>query len=187
MSVTRDSKLPNRVRGVRERIFTVGYQGTSLGHLIQTLSAANVSVLLDTRETPTSRRPEFRRSALQGALEAAGIRYVSVRCLGAPKDLRALASVDWRKFAEGYAERLSLVREELQGILPMVDSERVCLFCFEADPASCHRSLLAHEIQRSLDVDAIHLDPRRVHEPDDEERVTSLRQVSDDEVEVARR
>jgi uncharacterized protein (DUF488 family) len=169
-----------------EAMFTIGYQGASLEHLIQTLAAAEVEVLLDTRETPMSRRPEFRGPVLASALSAAGIRYVSVRALGAPKALRALAPSDWARFAEGYRDRLRLVREELERILPIIDGERVCLFCFEADPGACHRSLLAHEIERLLDVEAVHLDARRVDQADDHEGALVRRQAADDEVQVAR-
>lgn len=168
-------------------MFTIGYQGASLERLVQTLTDADVTVLLDTRETPMSRRPEFRGASLASALGAAGIRYVSVRALGAPKDLRALAPVDWGRFSEGYRERLGLVREELERILPLIDGERVCLFCFEADPGACHRSLLAHEIEGLLDVEAIHLDPRRIDEPDDHEGVLALGEVAHDQVQVAGR
>jgi hypothetical protein len=117
-------------------MFTIGYQGATLERLIQTLSAADVSLLVDTRETPMSRRPEFRPRTLEAALSDAGIGYVSVRALGAPKALRALAISDWNGFAEGYRERLSLVREELERLVPLIETERVCLLCFEADPDS---------------------------------------------------
>ena len=97
---------------MRDTLFTIGYQGATVERLVETLAAADVSILIDTRETPMSRRPEFRRRALKASLLNAGIRYVSVPALGAPQELRAQAG-DWDVFAEGYRERLSLVREEL--------------------------------------------------------------------------
>lgn len=143
-------------------LFTIGYQGSSLERLVETLSAADVSVLVDTRETPTSRRPEFRPRSLEAALGEAGIGYVSATALGAPKALREIAGDDWDGFANGYRERLALVREELERLLPLVRAERVCLLCFEADSDACHRSLLAHEIQGLLDEAAVrHLRPGR--------------------------
>jgi hypothetical protein len=166
-------------------LFTIGYQGAKLEQVVASLAAARVSVLVDTRETPMSRRVEFRQRALASALGEAGIRYVSVRALGAPKPLRAIAVDDWAGFAAGYLERLSLVREELERLVPLVASERVCLFCFEADPLACHRSLLAHEIQGLLDVSAVHLRPGRPDEADDYERLVALGQVAHDQVEVA--
>jgi Protein of unknown function, DUF488 len=84
---------------------------------------------------------------------------LSVRALGAPKPLRAIAADDWTGFAAGYRERLALAREEIEWLVSLVASERVCLLCFEADPEACHRSLLAHEIKSLLDVSAVHLRP----------------------------
>jgi uncharacterized protein (DUF488 family) len=166
-------------------LYTIGYQGAKLEQVVACLAAAQVSVLVDTRETPTSRRVEFRQRALAAVLEDAGIRYVSIRALGAPKSLRALAADDWASFAAGYRERLALVREELERLLPLVVSQRVCLLCFEADPAACHRSLLAHEIERLLDISAVHLRPGRPDETDDHEVAGMLGQVADDKMQVA--
>ena len=99
-------------------LFTIGYQGAKLEQVVASLAAARVSVLVDTRETPMSRRVEFRQRALASALGDARIRYVSVRALGAPKPLRALAADDWAGFAAGYRERLAVAREELERLVP---------------------------------------------------------------------
>jgi uncharacterized protein (DUF488 family) len=168
-------------------MFTIGYQGTTLERLIESLAGADVSVVIDTRDTPHSRRPEFRPRSLEAALSEVGIRYLPARALGAPRDLRAMASGDWDGFADGYRKRLSLVRKELESLVPIVAGERVCLLCFEADPDACHRSLLAHEIQTLLDVSATHLRPGRSNETDDDEGLLPLVEVAQDEVEVARR
>jgi uncharacterized protein (DUF488 family) len=166
-------------------LFTIGYQGAKLEQVVASLAAARVSVLVDTRETPMSRRVEFRQRALASALGDAGIRYLSVRALGAPKPLRAIAADDWAGFAAGYCERLAVAREELERLVPLVASERVCLLCFEADPEACHRSLLAYEIQRLLDVSAVHLRPGRADKPDDHEGLMALGEVAYDQIEVA--
>lgn len=169
------------VRSAPEEMFTIGYQGASLKHLVEALAAADVSVLVDTREAPTSRRPEFRRKSLDAAMTAAGIRYLSVPALGAPRELRAVAS-DWDRFADGYRDRLALAREELESLVPLIESERVCLLCFEADHLACHRSLLAHEIQGLLNVSTVHLRPRRVDEADHDEGLRVGRQGPHDKV-----
>jgi uncharacterized protein (DUF488 family) len=168
-------------------MFTIGYQGATLERLIESLAGADVSVVIDTRDTPHSRRPEFRPRSLEGALSEVGIRYLAARALGAPRDLRALASGDWDGFADGYRGRLSLVRKELESLVPIVASERVCLLCFEADPEACHRSLLAHEIQTLLEVSATHLRPGRSDQADDLKGVLPLGDVAQNEMEIARR
>lgn len=177
---------PSYTSDMRATLFTIGYQGAKLEQVVASLAAARVSVLVDTRETPMSRRVEFRQGALAAAVEEAGIRYVSVRALGAPKPLRALAADDWAGFAAGYRERLALVREEIERLVPLVASQRVCLLCFEADPGACHRSLLAHEIEGLLDVCAVHLRPGRPDEADDLEDLVALGEVPNDKVEIAR-
>jgi uncharacterized protein (DUF488 family) len=88
-------------------LFTIGYQGAKPEQVVASLAAARVSVLVDTRETPMSRRVEFRQRALASALDQAGICYLSVRALGAPKPLRASAADDWPGFAAVYRERLA--------------------------------------------------------------------------------
>ena len=45
-------------------LYTIGYQGAKLEQVVASLAAARVSVLVDTRETPMSRRVEFRQRAL---------------------------------------------------------------------------------------------------------------------------
>jgi len=45
-------------------LFTIGYQGARIEQLIASLAMAQVSVLVDTRETPMSRRVEFRPRSL---------------------------------------------------------------------------------------------------------------------------
>ena len=60
-------------------LYTIGYQGAKLEQVVASLSAARVSVLVDTRETPMSRRVEFRQRALAAALnEVAESRGLSV-------------------------------------------------------------------------------------------------------------
>jgi hypothetical protein len=109
---------PSYTPAMTATLFTIGYQGVNLEQVVASLSGAGVSVLVDTRETPMSRRVEFRQKALASALDNAGIRYISVRALGAPKPLRAMAADDWDAFSAGYRERLLLVREELERLIP---------------------------------------------------------------------
>src|SRR5438034_30586 len=71
--------------------FTIGYQGIDPDALVRSLAAAGVTIVVDTRRTPTSRRPDYRREALRRRLEGAGIRYTSQPALGVPKPIRALA------------------------------------------------------------------------------------------------
>ena len=128
-------------------MFTIGYQGATLERLLETLAGEGVSVLVDTRDNPMSRRPEFPRRSLEASLAEAGIGYVAAPELGAPKELRALAADEWDAFADGYRARLPLVREELERLVPLLRTERVCLLCYERDVAECHRSKISEIVK----------------------------------------
>ena len=63
---------------------TIGYEGAALADFIATLKAARVSLVLDIREAPISRRPGFSKRVLGAALEETGIAYLHLRGLGNP-------------------------------------------------------------------------------------------------------
>ncbi|MDR1077323.1 MAG: DUF488 domain-containing protein [Propionibacteriaceae bacterium] len=123
------------------RLVSVGYEGRSQEELVAALSQAGVSVLVDVRLTPLSRKRGLSKTALAQALHAVGIGYVHHRELGNPKDNR-----------DGYrrADPGSLARYEavlagadatgaLQHIAELLEEGTVALLCFESDPATCHR------------------------------------------------
>ena len=125
--------------------FTVGYEGSDLPALLGVLTAAGVTTVVDTRRTPTSRRPAFRREALRRALEDAGLSYVSRPALGMPKALRPLAKRPDRRWLFDLAYRGVLARavDEVDETVRLGESGRIALLCFEIDPGTCHRELLA--------------------------------------------
>ena len=69
-------------------LFTIGYESATLADFIATLQAARVTLLLDVREFPLSRKKGFSKRALSEAVQAAGIAYRHERDLGSPKALR---------------------------------------------------------------------------------------------------
>src|SRR4051794_20207544 len=66
------------------RIFTIGYEGTTIGEFIAALEAAGVERVIDVRALPLSRRPGFSKSPLRAALEEMGIEYLHLKALGTP-------------------------------------------------------------------------------------------------------
>src|SRR5204863_5922335 len=73
------------------RIFTIGYEGTTVPEFIAALKAAGVERVIDVRALPLSRRPGFSKSPLRAVLEEAGIEYVHLKALGTPVEGRAAA------------------------------------------------------------------------------------------------
>ncbi|OGD78697.1 MAG: hypothetical protein A2Y64_05540 [Candidatus Coatesbacteria bacterium RBG_13_66_14] len=145
-------------------IFTIGYEGASLVSFIGTLRCEGIKALLDVRRDPVSRRPEFRKRALEAALAEAGIAYRHEPRLGVPRDVRERFrdAVDPAGFAAWYAaEVLGKQSDLLRELTLSVGSTPTALLCYEADPARCHRSLLALELARLTGLPVRHLDPKR--------------------------
>jgi hypothetical protein len=69
-------------------LVSIGYEGRTADELIATLVDARVTMLVDVRPTPRSRKPGLSRRRLQASLEAVGIEYRHVSALGNPKENR---------------------------------------------------------------------------------------------------
>ena len=68
------------------RIFTIGYEATTMGEFLAALMDAGVERVIDVRALPLSRRPGFSKTPLKAALKEAGIDYVHLKALGTPAD-----------------------------------------------------------------------------------------------------
>ena len=55
------------------RIFTIGYEATTMAEFLAALTKAGVERVIDVRALPLSRRPGFSKSPLRAALDEAGI------------------------------------------------------------------------------------------------------------------
>ncbi|MGI8612038.1 MAG: DUF488 domain-containing protein [Sphingomicrobium sp.] len=127
------------------RIFTIGYEATTMGEFLAALATAGVERVIDVRALPLSRRPGFSKSPLRAALAEAGIGYVHLKALGTPASGREAARKgrhdDLKRI---YAGQLELPEAIAQGaqMLELALEKPSALLCYERDPAACHRSLL---------------------------------------------
>ena len=137
------------------RIFTIGYEGATMGDFIAALTSAGVERVIDVRALPLSRRPGFSKTPLKGALAEAGIDYVHLRALGTPAAGREAARrgrhEDLKRI---YASQLELPEAIAQGaqMLALVREKPSALLCFEREPSGCHRSLLLRAVAREAEV-----------------------------------
>jgi uncharacterized protein (DUF488 family) len=138
---------------------TVGYEGRTTQELLHILLENDVEVVVDVREVAWSRKKGFSKSALSAVLADAGVEYVHVRELGNPKALRSELKAG-RAFREVADEFLRILRarvEALDYLDAIASRKRACLLCFEADPMTCHRSLVAQALRERHPVDVVHL------------------------------
>ncbi len=142
-----------------KEFWTIGYEQIEPARFLNLLVSHRIERLVDVRDLPLSRKPGFSKSALKKRLEQQGITYEHVRRLGAPKILRASyrKSGNWRAFAAAYRGLLRSRGPEINELLQHVVGQRVCLLCFERDPAVCHRSLLAAEMVKCGGVRVTHI------------------------------
>ena len=140
------------------RIFTIGYESTTVGEFLSALQEAGVKRVIDVRAVPNSRRPGFSKTPLSNALKEVGIDYVHLRALGTPADGRAAARAGRHEELEQiYAGQLELPEAIAQGA-QMVDLAQElpsALLCYERDPSGCHRTLLLDAV--ASDAEVVHL------------------------------
>ena len=137
------------------RIFTIGYEGTTVPEFLAALQKAGVQRVIDVRALPLSRRPGFSKSALRAALEEAGIEYVHLKALGAPAEGRTAARAGRHADLERiYAGQLELPEAMAQSaqMLELASEKPSALLCMEREPAHCHRTLLLNAVAPDAEV-----------------------------------
>lgn len=133
----------------RQHLFTIGYSGYTVDSFISALQRENVTLLLDIRWTPISRKKGFSKTALRLALTDAGIRYHHLRVLGSPTELRQAlyAEKDLQAFFASYRDYLNSQQSGLREAADLVTEHSVCLMCVEQCADECHRSVVAEAIK----------------------------------------
>jgi uncharacterized protein (DUF488 family) len=137
------------------RIFTIGYERTTVPEFIAALTSAGVERVIDVRALPLSRRPGFSKSPLRAALEEAGIDYVHLKALGTPADGRTAARAGRHADMERiYGGQLELPEAMVQSaqMLELAREKPSALLCMEREPAHCHRTLLLQAVAPDAEV-----------------------------------
>jgi uncharacterized protein (DUF488 family) len=127
------------------KIFTIGYEGTTMAEFIAALKEVGVRQVIDVRAIPNSRRPGFSKTPLRNSLAEEGIDYVHLRALGTPADGRAAARAgridDLRRIYAGQLELPEAMAEAAQ-MVALAEETPSALLCYEREPGGCHRTLL---------------------------------------------
>lgn len=142
---------------------TIGYEGATVQSFLEALRAAEVQLLVDVRAVASSRRPGFSKTRLSENVREIGIDYLHLRGLGTPAEGRAAARAGRHAEMHAvFAEHLATpeAQAELHALADLVRSgRRVCLLCFEADPAHCHRTLVVDALRELVPIDVNDLRP----------------------------
>jgi len=142
-------------------LYTTGYQGQNVAGFISSLAKKDIGAIIDIRENPVSRKTGFSKSALSTKLRDAGVEYYHFQELGTPKPLRNYLSEkgDYGVFFQNYRNYLREFRDSLDDLIDIGSKKRICLMCFEKDPHTCHRKIVAELIKEyaGKKVDVVHL------------------------------
>ena len=128
------------------RLFTIGYEGSDVDQLIETLKNLKVEVLADVRELPLSRKKGLSKTGLAENLAEVGIKYIHFKQLGDPKAGREAAKRgDYQLFERIYLNHLHShgAQVELASLLRVASDSTSCMMCFERCATTCHRSYIA--------------------------------------------
>ena len=158
------------------RVVTIGVYDWDLRSYLAALRGADVRVLLDVRQRRGVRGPRYAWAnslRLQRALADAGIAYQHHRELAPTTELRQLQYAEDARIGVGKRSRVELAPEYVarytREILDHADLHALAqelpeegasaLFCVEADPEACHRSLIASRLAETEDLVVAHLRP----------------------------
>ena len=140
-------------------LMTIGYEGLTTRDFIDLLRRCRVSMIVDIRELPISRKPGFAKAALAAMLEKHGIKYQHVSELGCPRDIRHeyRDDGDWGRYSRRFKAYLETQGTAIERLIEWTGEEQCCLLCFEEDFNFCHRSYVAEQAVLKMD------GPARIH------------------------
>jgi len=167
---------------VGKRVATIGVYRWSIDDFLHALHGCDARVLMDLRQRRGVRGSQYAWAnavRLEGALRRAGIAYQHHRELAPTTELRHLQYVEDARVGVGKRSRIELApeyrRRYTEEILDHVDLEPIvaampsagvtALFCVEADPEACHRSIVAEQLARDYGVRISHLRPEGARGP----------------------
>lgn len=158
------------------RLATIGVYGFDAQGFLSALLEAEVAVLLDVRQRRGVRGRDYawaNAQRLQAALAETGIAYHHLPALAPTTELRRLqyaADADQgvgkrsrEVLAPAYVERYDREILAPADLTPVLDAlpgrGAAALFCVEADPEACHRSLIAGRLAAEHGIEVVHVRP----------------------------
>lgn len=128
-----------------DRLYTIGYEGKNSSEFLKVLQNANISMVIDIRENPQSRKKGFSKKKLAEILNENGIQYIHIAELGTPKEIRVeyQNSGNIERLLDQYRNYLEENPGYIDTLLETIGDNSACLLCFEKLPTECHRFVLS--------------------------------------------
>lgn len=131
--------------------YTLGYSGRPTNEILDAIKQAGVSTVVDIRFTPLSMyKPDFSKRNLERIITSHGLRYLHLRWLGVPREIRARAAEvgDLNLIWDWYDNAVvaNFVGKNLHTFFNMAQHP-LALMCTELDPRACHRHRLFQALE----------------------------------------
>jgi len=173
------NRRPQVGRSLAGMLFTVGHGTLEIEELTGLLVESRISLLVDVRSFPGSRRlPQFGREAMAGSVPATGVRYEWRPALGGRrKPQPGSANTAWRNLSfQAYADYMAsrAFLDALEQLTLDATEDDVAVMCSESVWWRCHRRLIADAavLLRHMEVSHLFHDGRvQAHPPTPEARV----------------
>jgi uncharacterized protein (DUF488 family) len=129
-------------------LLTFGYEGLTPSQFLTTLRDNHVGHIIDVRARPQSRKAGFSKKGLADAIADYGMAYSHMVALGCPQPIRDAYRNDrnWGEYSHKFLAYLDSQQSTIIKLAPIVQQERCCLVCFEADANFCHRKFIAQRL-----------------------------------------
>lgn len=127
------------------KIYTIGYEGKTVDEFLRVLEKAKISIVIDVRENPNSRKKGFSKKILSETLNNNGIQYRHIAELGTPKKIRIeyqnSGNID--RLLNEYRNYLAENPEHIRTLMDAIGDKSACLLCLEKLPTQCHRLVIS--------------------------------------------
>ena len=140
--------------GADKTVFTIGYEGLPIESYINRLIQSGVTILVDVRRNPISRKYGFSKSILSQIATDMGIVYLHIPELGIASSHRMnlIEQEDYDRLFEAYStEWLPSQGDSINKLINSIDDgQHLAITCYEKDYRQCHRSFLAIWLRKDL-------------------------------------
>lgn len=137
-------------------IYSLGYEGLSIDTFLNIVLWKGLKRVIDVRNNPFSRKYGFSSNQLKQKCQEIDIKYYHFPELGIPSSIRN-ENKNIKELWETYEDVILPNASRSIDIVKKLCTEKASvLLCFEQDPATCHRSILARYISESTSLPIYH-------------------------------
>jgi uncharacterized protein (DUF488 family) len=151
------SEIPHDIVDITPpAVYSLGYEGLSIDTFLSVILTKNLKRVIDVRNNPFSRKYGFSSSQLKEKCQEIEVEYYHFPDLGIPSSIRKTEKDDKSLWAV-YEDKILLgAQKSLDTVKTLCCDKNSLLLCFEQDPNTCHRRILARNISVKTSLPVYH-------------------------------